>query len=219
MQRSRTAGCNLRIGFEEIRNLPKVNKGTGGADPFAILEIIDENDHVLIGGDKEILCNACKTKTIRKSLEGWVSENFEFKMNTQMVRSGVRLRVRVMDFKPAPQQPKGIGYTDYPIKNLAEKGGISEKIRCDLLALGDIVTTYGDKTSHGQPLPGHKDPTLSAYIVLILEMMPPPYAKVEGLLAACCSKCARLFLEARNIALLIDGHVCSLWKSSFRAGI
>ena len=180
MHRSRTDPCTLRIVFDEIRNLPKVNKGTGGADPFAILEVIDKDDHVVIGGDREVLCTGCKTKVIKKALEGWVAEKFVFKMNTQMVRDELRLRVRVMDFKPAPQQPRGLGFADFLLMNLAEKGGTSERIQLDLFALGDVVSTYGNKTSHGEVLLGYKDPTQPAHVILTLEMLPPPHAQMEG---------------------------------------
>ena len=120
-----------------------------------------------------------------------------------MVRDRVRLRVRVMDFKPAPQQPRGIGFADFLLKTLAESGGTSQRYQLDLLALGDVVTTYGNKTSHGQPLLGYKDPTVPAHVVLFLEMLPPPHAKIEGMAALGCL-CVHLPLDVGRVLASMD---------------
>lgn len=77
MGRSKTAACKLLITVEEIRNLPKVNKGSGGADPYGVLEILDASGIVLVGGDRELYCAGCKTKVMKKSLDGYVTERFE----------------------------------------------------------------------------------------------------------------------------------------------
>lgn len=77
MGRPKTAACNLEVSVEEIRNLPKVNKGSGGADPYAVLEILDSGGLCLVGGDRELYCKGCKTKVMKKSLDGYVNEGFE----------------------------------------------------------------------------------------------------------------------------------------------
>jgi hypothetical protein len=77
MGRPKTAACTLEVSVEEIRNLPKVNKGSGGADPYAVLEILDSGGLCLVGGDRELYCKGCKTKVMKKSLDGYVNERFE----------------------------------------------------------------------------------------------------------------------------------------------
>ena len=98
-----------------------------------------------------------------------------------MVRGGAILRIRIMDFKPSPELPKRIAFADVPLRELAEKGGHEAETRkMDLLALGEIVTTYGNKTAHGEVLMGYKNPTGTAFVVVTLKLVPPHLSLVEG---------------------------------------
>jgi hypothetical protein len=99
MGRPREAPCQLHICVESFTNLPKLTKGPGGCDPHVVLEVLNAEHHVLVGGDRELNCDGCKTKPQRRVLEGYFEESFSFKLSSDMVREKVILQLRLMDTK------------------------------------------------------------------------------------------------------------------------
>ena len=175
MGRPREVPLRLRVRAEGFANLPKLSKGPGGCDPQLVLEVLTVDHVVLIGGDRELNCDACRTKPLRRVLEGYFEETFDFKVNTSMVREKAFLQLRVVDTKPPPEPAKGIGFHIVDLYALAnEHGGKKQTTLANLLALGKVINTYGNVFEHGQELRGYRDPYAPSTLEFSVEMLPPP---------------------------------------------
>lgn len=171
--------CRLKVRLESVVNLPKLSKGPGGCDPFVVLEIMDSEHVVLVGGERELNCDACRTKPLRRVLEGYFEESFDFKVNTNMVREECIVQLRLLNAKTPPEPHKGVGFFRLSLLELARKGGAKETIKCDLLALGEVVNTYGNKYPHGTELKGYRDPYAASTLEFSVEMLSPPLVPNE----------------------------------------
>lgn len=134
---------------------------------------------VLIGGERELNCDSCRTKPLRRVLEGYFEETFGFKVNSNMVREKCFLQLRLMDSKTPPEPHKGVGFFKYSLHELAVRGGEKETIKCSLLALGEVVNTYGNKQEHGTELRGYRDPYAPSTLEFSVEMLSPPLVPNE----------------------------------------
>ena len=167
------APCRLKIRVESFSNLPKLSKGAGGCDPMVVMEVMDAEYSVLVGGDRELNCDSCRTKPMRRSLEGYYEENFDFKVNSNMVRGKCIVQLRLMDVKTPPEPNKGVGFFQVSLYDLASRGGEKQTIVCNLLALGQVVNTYGNKYEHGTELRGYRDPYAPSTLEFSIELLPP----------------------------------------------
>lgn len=172
--------CVLKLLVDEIRNLPKLNKGSGGADPFVVIEIQDSNGAVVVGGARELNCVSCKTKILKRVLEGYVLETFEFNIDTHIIRSGGKVKLTVMDFKPLPESPRAIGFMELSLVSIANSDGKLPMEGHPLLASGDVVNTFGKKIESGQELRGYRDSQAPSLLHVNFEISTPPYVFVEG---------------------------------------
>jgi hypothetical protein len=137
-QRPRAVSTVIHVRPDQIRNLPKVNKGTGGADPFLILEVRDPEGHTLVGGPREMNCEACKTKPLKRCLEGYPSGSFTFKVDSFQIRSGCELLVTVLDYKPAPLSSRSIGNARILLKDLTSENGAKRQLAMSFKVSGSI---------------------------------------------------------------------------------
>ena len=135
---------------------------------------MDSERTILIGGDRELNCDSCRTKPLRRVLEGYFEEDFDFKVNTQMIRDKCILELRLMDAKTPPEPHKGVGFFQVDLHELASRGGEKESIVANLLVLGQVVNTYGNKYEHGEDLKGYRDPYAPSTLAFTVELPPPP---------------------------------------------
>lgn len=115
-----------------------MNKGTGGADPFLIFEVRDPDGHTLVGGPREMNCEACKTKPLKRCLEGYPSGHFTFKVDSFQIRSGCELLVTVLDFKPAPLSSRAIGNARISLKELTSENGAKRELALSFKVSGPM---------------------------------------------------------------------------------
>jgi hypothetical protein len=174
MGRPREVPVRLLVRVERCANLPKLSKGPGGCDPFVVMEVLNAEHTILVGGDRELNCDGCRTKPLRRVLEGYFEEDFVFKVNTNMVRERCILQLRLMDAKPPPEPAKGIGFFQVPLRELASRGGARETAVVNLLALGLVINTYGKQHEHGSELRGYRDPVAPSTLEFSVELPPPP---------------------------------------------
>ena len=173
MGRPREVPVRLRVRVERCANLPKLSKGPGGCDPFVVMEVLNTEHTILIGGDRELNCDGCRTKPLRRVLEGYFEEDFTFKVNTNMVRERCVLQLRLMDAKPPPQPAAGVGFVQVPLHELASRGGAREAAVCNLFTLGLVTNTYGTRFEHGSELRGYRDPMAPSTLEFSVELLPP----------------------------------------------
>ena len=73
-------------------------------------KVLNSEYTVIVGGDRELNCDSCRTKPLRRVLEGYFEENFDFKLTSHMVREKCILQLRLMDLRTPPTPNKGIGF-------------------------------------------------------------------------------------------------------------
>ena len=171
----------LHLRPEQIRNLPKVNKGSGGADPFVMFEVRDLEGRTLVGGPREVNCDTCKTRPLKRCLEGYPSGSFAFKVDSRMVRTGCELIVTVLDHKPPPLSSRTIGSARLPLRDLTSENGAKRQLVLALNAVGDIINTFGVRFPDGTPLLGYRDAAAPADVVLDAEFPHPEYDSVRAI--------------------------------------
>jgi hypothetical protein len=136
-------------------------------------KVLNSEYTVIVGGDRELNCDSCRTKPQRRVLEGYFEENFDFKLTSHMVREKCILQLRLMDLRTPPTPNKGIGFWQGSLHDLASRGGEKETITCNLLALGQVINSYGNIFEHGTELRGYRDPLAPVTLEFSVEMPAP----------------------------------------------
>jgi hypothetical protein len=171
--RPESVPCVLTVHVSKISNLPKI--GRGGLNPLTVLDILNSNGSIIIGGEREIDCKSSMSKVHRNTLSCEIRTTFSFQIDTKKVRSHCKFRCRVMDYQPFPEKPKPIGFVEVLLAEFAQRGGSIKNMRMHLLSLGDITPSGGKMFRDREELRGYTDPTQPAVIELTMEMQDPGY--------------------------------------------
>ena len=169
--------CAILVEIKSVENLPKVNKGHGGANPFVVLEVQDRDGQAVVGGMREINCLSCKTKPLRRMLSGHIQESFKLNVDAEMVRRGYRLCVRVMDWRPSPQVHFEIGSSELLLAEVARMAGGSSSTPLELKSNGELVSTYGKNFKKNETIRGHHNPDAPSLVMLSVVLTTPAFKK------------------------------------------
>eukprot|EP00960_Hanusia_phi_P026593 746332-Hanusia_phi.AAC.24 len=108
-------------------------------------------------------------------LSGHIQESFRLNVDTEMVRRGYSLCVRVMDWKPLPGAHLEIGSSKMLLEGLTRLPLCTSSAPLELKSNGELLNTYGRRFKKDEIIQGHVKPDEPALVLLTVVLTTPPF--------------------------------------------